>query len=241
MEAEIKKNRTYDLIYVDPPWDLPFVREYYDVLTKKQLLSMQVGKLAHATSVLFMWTVTNKLLEAIELMNKWGFYFVDVAFVWIKVTKNNVPHFGLGKTSTRRNSEFVLMGMRYGANVPERKSKSVPQVLFEERKAPFSRKPDVVRKLISELFHHNSKIELFARKFPDSQFTEGWTLYNKTLIQDPKIEKKKRGRVDTVACDPPRERVSVPPPRPSTLLRGPVPSLFRDAQGSKEENSERPA
>jgi N6-adenosine-specific RNA methylase IME4 len=196
MENEIKKNRTFDIIYLDPPWDLPFVRDFYGVLTTSQLKKLPIDQLSNKRTILFMWVVTNRLVEAIELMNHWGFYYVDTAFVWVKTTANRKLHFGLGKTSTRRASEFVLMGVRYGSPVPERKSKSIPQVFFDTVREPFSRKPDVVRKYISELFHHNSKLELFARRFADTKFTDGWTLYNRTVIQNSETEKKKKRRVD---------------------------------------------
>lgn len=198
MEHEIKKNRTFDIIYLDPPWDLPFVRDHYGVLTPLKLKNLPIDQISNKKTILFMWVVTNKLVEAIELMNHWGFYYVDTAFVWVKTTVNTKLHFGLGKTSTRRGSEFVLMGVRYGSPIPERKSKSIPQVVVDQIREPFSRKPDLIRKYISDLFDHNSKIELFARKFPDSKFTEGWTLYNRGVIQNTETEKKKKKRrVDT--------------------------------------------
>lgn len=234
MEEEIKKNRKYDIIYADPPWDLPFVREHYDVMTPDQLKKLPVPKICKENSLLFMWAIANRLVEAIELMNHWGFYYMDTAFVWIKLTSSNKLHFGLGKTSTRRSCEFVLLGARYGSSVPERKSKAVPQVFFEKMRIPFSRKPDIVRKMISDLFHHNSKIELFARKFPDSKYTENWTLCNKTIIQNAEEKEKKKRRVDSKGV----VRYGPPAGPPSGRLG---PSFFRDAKAGEATATETPS
>jgi|JI10StandDraft_1071094.scaffolds.fasta_scaffold329884_4 N6-adenosine-specific RNA methylase IME4 len=175
MEKLVEAKKQFDILYVDPPWDLSFVRSYYSVLSKKQLLELPVGKLGTKDSVIFLWTVTSGILDAIELMNAWGYYFVDVAFVWVK-TKNRKLHFGLGKTSTRRNCEFLLYGIKYGAKEPMRSKKNVYQVHVSPILEPFSRKPDIFRKLITDLLGtEKTKVELFARIFKDSDCVTDWT------------------------------------------------------------------
>lgn len=176
MEKLVEEKKKYQILYVDPPWDLSFVRDYYSVLTQKQLTELPIKNLGTDDSVIFLWVITSRILEAIELMNAWGYYFVDIAFIWVKL-KNKKLHFGLGKNSTRRNSELLLYGVRYGATMPERKKKNINQVYVGPILQPFSRKPDIFRNLITELLgKEKSKLELFGRIHKDSEYLDGWTL-----------------------------------------------------------------
>jgi len=86
------------------------------------------------------------------------------------IQKYNIDMFVMGYY-TRANSELCLLGTK--GKVLPRKSRSVHQVIEEYQLATHieehSKKPDIVRDKIVELFGDLPRVELFAR-----QKTEGW-------------------------------------------------------------------
>jgi N6-adenosine-specific RNA methylase IME4 len=82
------------------------------------------------------------------------------AFSWIKKNKKSDSLFwGLGYW-TRANNEICLLGTKGN---PKRVSKSVHQVVMDKIRE-HSRKPDCVRKRITDLCGDLTRIELFARQ-----------------------------------------------------------------------------
>lgn len=131
----------------------------YDTMTIKDLESLNVSKLARKDSFLFLWVTYPMLQEGLTLLKKWGFEYKTVAFTWVKKTKKNKDHFGMGFW-TRANPEICLLGVR---GKPKVKSHSVRQLTYAQVEE-HSKKPDVIREKIIELCGNLSKIELFARE-----------------------------------------------------------------------------
>ena len=165
--------KTYDIIYTDPPWDYRGqtqhagtktsdtggAQTHYDTMTVKQMTE-QITVPASDNSLLFMWTSSPHLDQAIELGKAWGFKYATVAFVWDKQRVN--PGF-----YTLSQCELCLVFKRGKIPTP-RGARNIRQLVSELRRE-HSRKPDCIRKLIEQMFPQQSKLEMFARTQ-----TEGW-------------------------------------------------------------------
>ena len=90
----------YDIIYADPPWDYKGqnqfigdkktseVLDHYPTLTLKDLKQLPISNKANPDSLLFMWSSSPHLDQAIDLMSAWGFDYKTIAFVWDKQKVN---------------------------------------------------------------------------------------------------------------------------------------------------------
>jgi N6-adenosine-specific RNA methylase IME4 len=167
-------DKKYSIIYADPPWSYndkmkghSFSLEHeYQTMPLSWIKSLNISELAADDCILFLWAVSPQLPEAIETMKAWGFTYKTVAFCWSKVSKNGKPISNLGKW-TMGNVELCLLGVRGQPN-KYRVDKSVKQLVIAER-TKHSKKPDEVRKRITQGFGDLPRIELFAR-----QYADGW-------------------------------------------------------------------
>jgi N6-adenosine-specific RNA methylase IME4 len=164
--------KKYSIVYVDPPWaynDKALAGNrgaghHYGTLSTQELMTLPVSNIAEDDSVMFMW-VTMPMLTVFEpVMNAWGYDYKTCAFTWIKKTKNDKMHWGMGNW-TRSNPELCLLGTR---GKPKRLCAAIHSVL-EEKVGRHSEKPATTRDKIVELVGDLPRIELFARTT-----TPGW-------------------------------------------------------------------
>jgi len=94
----------------------------------------------------------------LDCIKSWGFEYKTVAFVWIKKTKNGKNFVGMGGW-TRANSEIVLLATK---GKPHRLDAGISQII-ESQRQEHSKKPDIIRKKITQLLGDLPRIELFAR------------------------------------------------------------------------------
>jgi len=169
-------NKKYQIIYADPPWSyrdraLAGSRGAeckYQVQKKDWIDNLPVSKIADKNCTLFLWVTMPKLNECWELIEKWGFKYKTVAFIWVKRNKKSSSWFwGMGSW-TRSNAEVCLLATK---GKPKRINCGVHSVI-NTRIHEHSRKPDEVRKCIVKLLGDLSRIELFAR-----QKTKGWDVW----------------------------------------------------------------
>jgi N6-adenosine-specific RNA methylase IME4 len=121
----------------------------------QRLKRLRVVDIAERDSLLFLWTSSPHLDQALELMRAWGFDYMTVAFVWDKV-KVNPGYY------TMSQCELCLVGKR--GRIPQpRGARNVRQLVVSERGA-HSAKPEEVRRRIDAMFPKQRKVELFARK-----------------------------------------------------------------------------
>ena len=92
----------YDIIYADPPWDYKGQLQHagpgsddtggairhYETLTLAQLKRLPVPSVAADDCLLFLWSTSPHLDQAIDLGKAWGFAWATIAFVWDKVKVN---------------------------------------------------------------------------------------------------------------------------------------------------------
>jgi N6-adenosine-specific RNA methylase IME4 len=156
--------KKYQIIYADPPFSYHIERgkavlmgsakNHYETMTLEDICNLPVQQIADKNCYLFLWASSPTLKEALQVMERWGFKYKVVAFVWSKTNRE----MGLGHY-TRTNHEFVLLGTKGSL---ERKSNKVKQWL----KAPttiHSKKPNEIRERIIQLYGDLQRIELFSR------------------------------------------------------------------------------
>lgn len=173
-----KTNTKYKIIYADPPWTFKTYSDkgkdksaenHYSCMTKEEIQNLPISDIADKDSVLLLWVTFPCLEEGLELIKKWGFKYKTCAFNWVKKNKKSDSWFwGLGYY-TRSNSEICLLATR--GKPLTRISKAVHQIL-DNRVMEHSKKPDVAREKIVQLFGDLPRVELFAR-----QKTEGWDVF----------------------------------------------------------------
>lgn len=130
----------------------------------------------------FLWVTFPQLQEGIQLLKSWGFTYKTVAFVWVKLNKNNrKPFFGLGYW-TRSNAEICLLGVK---GKPKRISRKVHQLIMSPIQR-HSQKPEEAREKIVELMGDLPKVELFARNKAD-----GWDVWDNEVQSDLQLEETK--------------------------------------------------
>lgn len=211
-------NQKFDIIYADPPWDYGGKMQYdktciksenqgferdvfisaanfkYPTLKLAQLKTLNVGSIAAADCLLFMWTTGPQLANSIELGESWGFEYKTVAFVWDKQIHNPGRY-------TLSQTEFVL-AFKKGRFPTPRGARNIKQML-SIRRGKHSEKPQMVISYITQMFPQQTKIELFARN--NYVGWENWGLE----IPDSKIEILTQEEID---------KVSRVPSKPQTLL-----------------------
>lgn len=170
----------FKAIHADVPWDFEAYSEageersaqnHYDCMELGDIAQLHVVAHAAEDCHLFFW-VTGPFLATgahVRIMRSWGFEPTAIAFVWLKLNQNwstKFPTFmedamffmGLGHT-TRQNAEYVILGRR---GDPERRSKSVRQIICEPLRE-HSRKPDEVYRRI-ERYAEGPYLDLFGRE-----------------------------------------------------------------------------
>jgi N6-adenosine-specific RNA methylase IME4 len=179
----------YSAILADPPWRFRTWNKatavkkrgssstytsasvHYDTMDIDDLASLPVHELAAANCALFLWVCWPTLLDAILLLEAWGFKYKTCAFDWMKAHVGQIDMFrddadvllGMGYW-TRANSEPCLLATRGKA---KRRNADVRQGIIAPRRE-HSRKPECVRERIERLVC-GPYLELFAR-----QSRPGW-------------------------------------------------------------------
>ena len=175
-----RKTKKYNVIYADPPWKYQdemkghtFAIEY-ETQSLEWIKGLPIKMLAAKDCVLFMWATSPLLIQAFELMKKWGFEYKTAAFCWNKISNKGAVVYNIGKW-TMGSVEICLLGVKGN---PKRIRKDVKQYVKAVR-TKHSRKPVVVRERIVQLMGDVPRIELFAREAVD-----GWDAFGNEVPKD---------------------------------------------------------
>ena len=161
-------NEKFGVIYADPPWDYKGQLQHagkgsgdsggairhYPTVTLDMLMNLPVYRIAEENSLLFLWSTSPHLDQAIDLGKAWGFNWATVAFVWNKGKVN--PGF-----YTLSQCELCLAFKR--GRIPSPRGARNIRQFVEATRQEHSRKPEEVRERIEAMFPTQKKIELFAR------------------------------------------------------------------------------
>lgn len=178
--------KKYKIIYADPPWKYNDVGVYqetfpkrkqtrplrdlpYSSMNKNDIKELNVKNITANDCALFMWCNDSHLEDGIEIMKSWGFKYKVIAFIWVKRTKNGKLYANTGAW-TMKNTELCLFGTK-GAMSKYKIANNVYQVIEHDRDI-HSKKPQIFRDKIIEIFGDIDRIELFARIVP-----KGWDVW----------------------------------------------------------------
>jgi N6-adenosine-specific RNA methylase IME4 len=160
----------YSIVYADPPWDYDNRIQHNGVETTGSAIyhypTMKLPELkqlkipTEKNCLIFMWSSSPHLQQAIELMNAWGFEYKTIAFVWDKQRPNPGYY-------TMSQCEVCLVGKK--GNIPTPRGKRNIRQFLTEVRGRHSAKPSEIRRRIEEMFPTQKKVELFAR-----DIVEGW-------------------------------------------------------------------
>lgn len=165
-------NKKYDIIYCDPPWKAP-TKEciakkscitgddsfHYPAMNTEDICNLPLKEITAKNCLLFLWVRSPALEDGLTVGKRWGFKFSTIAFIWYK-QRTNPGHYTM--------SEYEICLVFKKGKIPPKEKHNIRQFLSEKR-TKHSKKPDEIRKRISEMFSKCNKIELFAR-----QKYEGW-------------------------------------------------------------------
>ena len=182
----------YGAILADPPWRYEVwsgetavkrrsghgtnvaAAVHYQTMSAEEISALPITELAADDCVLFIWVTWPTLLQAISLIESWGFTYKTCAFSWMKAHAGQIElfqdslegHMGMGYW-TRANSEVCLLATR---GKPKRLNADVRQSIISPRRE-HSRKPDGIHGRIERLVA-GPYLELFAR-----QKRSGWDVW----------------------------------------------------------------
>jgi len=184
--------KKYQIIYADPPWNFGnrmyssnktdhhrAITRAYDVMKTKDICALPVSSICEDDAACFMWVADAFIPDAIEVFKAWGFKYKTVAFVWLKKEKTGKQTCYMGQW-TCKNMELVLLGTRgkMTQNLVSRKVRQLQEAMRE--RTIHSRKPNLIREKIVEMFGDISRIELFAR-----QRVKGWDAWGNEIEESP--------------------------------------------------------
>lgn len=182
----------YELIYADPSWtyrDKCHAGERgagykYELMPLDKICALPIKEIAAKDCLLAMWWVPTQPLEALQVVQAWGFTLKTMkGFTWHKLTKNGKDHIGMGNY-TRANTEDCLFATR---GRPSRVNKGVRQFFediehddyLNERIGRHSEKPAEARTRLELLLGDVERVELFARTK-----TPGWDVWGNEVDLD---------------------------------------------------------
>lgn len=174
---------TYQIIYADPPWTYRDkansgkrgVDFKYKTMDLADICRLPIWELAGESCLLAMWWVPTQPLEALKVVEAWGFRLMTMkGFTWHKTNKlKGNSAIGMGHM-TRANSEDMLFAVK--GRLPERLNAAICQHQTAPR-GEHSAKPDIFRDLLVSLLGDVPRIELFARTQ-----AEGWDSWGNECI-----------------------------------------------------------
>ncbi|HEY3987429.1 MT-A70 family methyltransferase [Cedecea sp.] len=185
----------FKLIYADPPWTYRDkandgergAGHKYQTMTVQDICRLPVWDLADPDSCLLaMWWVPTQPLEALKVVEAWGFRLMTMkGFTWHKTNKHKGNSaIGMGHM-TRANSEDCLFAVR--GKLPERFDASICQHITAPR-MDHSAKPPEIRDLLVRLLGDVPRCELFSRNKID-----GWSMWGNQVDCDIELTPGRAG------------------------------------------------
>jgi N6-adenosine-specific RNA methylase IME4 len=155
---------TYNVVYADPPWN--FISEMtlgYPTMTLDEIKALPVNEIAAQDAVLFMWCSASIIVDALKVIETWGFNYKTHA-IWNKQRIGHGLYF--------RIEHEILMVATRGA-VPEVPYHARHSSVFSDPTGIPSEKPKRIREVIDRMYPELKKIELFCRGEPANGW-DGW-------------------------------------------------------------------
>ncbi|KAI9598714.1 MT-A70-domain-containing protein [Syncephalis fuscata] len=146
----------FDVILMDPPWQLATHAPTRGVAIAYQ----QLPDIFTKRWTYFIWVINAKYVRAFELMERWGYEFVD-EIAWVKQTVNRRMAKGHGYY-LQHAKETCLIGKK-GKDPPGYRPSSCSDVIYSERRGQ-SQKPEELYEMIEHMVPNGKYLEIFGRK-----------------------------------------------------------------------------
>jgi N6-adenosine-specific RNA methylase IME4 len=164
-------DKKFQIIYADPAWSYWEGGQknqslHYQTMSIKDICKLPINKISNDNSILFLWVTYPILKESFDVIESWGFKYSTCGFVWVKKNKKSDSYFFGNGSWTRANSELCLIATKGSIT---RLDASISQIV-DEKISEHSRKPLLVKKLITDLVGDLPRIELFSR----NKEKDGW-------------------------------------------------------------------
>jgi N6-adenosine-specific RNA methylase IME4 len=175
----------FGTIICDPPWSYTrtskheklrgYSDQHYESLTTRDLMDLDVGRIAADNCVLFLWTTGPFLVDcsAQKVAEAWGFTPITLMY-WHKLGSNQRSHHGGVGYWFRGNAEPVLVakkGRSYRWSEQPGWNSQQNSALFESLKSRHSQKPDYLHELVEASVYPAPYLEMFGRRE-----RPGWTV-----------------------------------------------------------------
>jgi N6-adenosine-specific RNA methylase IME4 len=171
----IQPTGKYDVIVIDPPWkysDIEYNPETYmgriatpyPTMTQDELLNINLP--FKDDCVLWLWTTNTHIVDAYELLDKWGFVPKTI-LTWNKV------NMGVGYW-LRNVTEHCILAVK-GSPIWTNKTFTT---LLTEKRTEHSVKPELFYKMVDEICV-GRKLDYFARKK-----REGWDVFGDEIKEE---------------------------------------------------------
>ena len=185
------RRKLYQIIYCDPPWDYKGQTQHtgrggvksggaishYPTMTVSEMKKLNVKDIADPEGcLLFMWTSSPHLDQAIDLMKAWGFDYATIGFIWDKQRLNPGYY-------TLSQCEICIIGKLN--RIPKPRGARNIQQLVSIKRTRHSQKPGEVRERIVQMFPKQNKLEMFARRK-----ATGWDSWGNEVKSQIKLIKK---------------------------------------------------
>jgi N6-adenosine-specific RNA methylase IME4 len=163
--ATVKASKgIFPVIYADPPWrygdsaSSPVdPSNHYPTMKLDAIKAFGVKEIAEEDAVLFLWSPSSFVADAIGVMKAWGFEYVTQA-IWDKGRGKQA-----GGSYFLQRHETLLVGKRgKGLAKPEMQYESV----IQSERRNHSQKPEIVYDMLDKMYPDVKKIELFSRNQP---------------------------------------------------------------------------
>lgn len=158
--ASLDLAQRYPVIYIDPPWRYDFsetderaIENQYPTMTIEDICALPVQNIVTDDAVLFLWATSPKLVEALKVIEAWGFTYRTHA-IWHK------PQIGMGYYF-RQQHELLLVATR--GNIPAPLPADRPGSVITADRTSHSTKPVAFAEVIERMYPTLPKLELFSR------------------------------------------------------------------------------
>jgi N6-adenosine-specific RNA methylase IME4 len=150
----------FPVIYCDPPWRYEYaetesraIENQYPTMELDEICALPVANIATDDCVLFMWSTSPKLADAMRVLSAWGFEYRTCA-AWDKEVIGMGYYF-------RQQHELLLVATK-GTPITPLPANRPPSVVRSRREA-HSKKPEIFHELIEQMYGDLPKVEMFSR------------------------------------------------------------------------------
>jgi len=186
--------KKYEMIYMDPPWKYKNIgnglsnqcHEKYPTMGYEELKELPIKEISEKNCVLFIWSTSPKLPEALELIKAWNFEYKTIFKIWRKVSKKGEPVSVPGWWS-RSNNELLLVAAK-GSPLKLWKTKNNEPQEYSSIREEHSSKPIEIREQIRNFLKCKKRIEIFARTIDENY--DAWGLEVPGFFYENSISKE---------------------------------------------------